>query len=154
MCDDMTDKDRDFVLNMCICILVIVLALIAYGFLSSRVEANEPTWISSYMTVTATAYCACEVCCGRWSKYKKTATGTSAMSDGVAVDPSYIPLGSRIDIPKEYYNRGPNNNGSWILCDDTGSSIKGLKIDLRFSNHNQAILFGKKKIKVRIWQNK
>jgi len=100
---------------------------------------------SFYMWVTATAYCPCAKCCGRGSP-GITKTGRSAWTPGVAIDPRYIPLGSHIDIPG--YNR--SNNGSWVLCDDTGSKIKGARIDVRFDNHNEAKKWGRRSIKIRV----
>lgn len=100
-----------------------------------------------YKEVVASAYCPCDTCCGKHSD-GMTATGNDAMLPGVAVDPDIIPLGSRMDIPG--YNRGVNGNGSWILCDDTGSAIKGNKIDVRFKTHEEALEWGVKKIRVRI----
>ena len=96
-----------------------------------------------YLTVIATAYCPCKKCCGKWAD-GKTKTGRDAKLAGVAIDPKIIPLGSHVDIPN--YLRGPNKNGSWILCDDTGKTIKGNKIDLRFKTHQEALNWGIKKI--------
>jgi len=104
---------------------------------------KEPKFI--YMWVTATAYCPCYRCCGKGSP-GITKTGRSAWTPGVAVDPRYIALGSHLDIPGYY--RG--NNGSWILCDDTGSKIKGKKIDVRFKHHWQAKIWGKRYIRIRV----
>jgi len=96
--------------------------------------------------VTATAYCPCAKCCGRGSP-GITKTGRSAWLPGVAVDPRYIPLGSHIDIPG--YNR--NNNGSWVLCDDTGGKIKKNRIDVRFKTHEEAKRWGRQEIIIRVW---
>jgi len=100
-----------------------------------------------FMWVRATAYCPCELCCGKGSP-GITSTGRSTWKSGVAVDPKIISLGSHLDIPE--YNRGPNKNGSWILCDDIGGKIKGRRIDVRFDSHSEAIKWGSKKIKIRI----
>lgn len=105
---------------------------------------------SRRVTVVATGYCPCEVCCGSHAD-GKTATGRDAKLPGLAIDPKIFKLGkARFDIPG--YNRGSNNNGSWILADDTGGAIKGYRIDLRFKSHEEATKWGKKKIKVRVWE--
>lgn len=94
------------------------------------------------MVVTATAYCPCAKCCGS-NADGKTATGSNAYTKGVAVDPAVSPLGTRFDIP---------GVGSWLPADDTGSAIKGHRIDVRFTNHESAKLFGTQRIKVRVWE--
>lgn len=101
------------------------------------------------LEVIATAYCPCAKCCGKGSP-GITKTGRSAWLPGVAVDPLCIPLGSHIDIPG--YNR--NNNGSWVLCDDTGGKIKGNRIDVRFKTHEEAKRWGRQKITIRVWSKK
>ena len=108
-------------------------------------------WKSYRLWVTATAYCPCEECCGRFAD-GKTYTGRDANTAGVAVDRSVIPLGARLDIPG--YRRGPNKNGSWILADDIGSRIVGWRIDVRFRSHEEAKRWGVKRIRIRIWRKK
>lgn len=87
---------------------------------------------------TAYAYCACEKCCGKWSKYKKTASGTTPKEGRtVAVDPKIIPLGSKVTI-----------NGKQYIAEDTGSGINGNTIDVYFENHKDAIQWGRKTVQV------
>lgn len=73
-----------------------------------------------------------------------TATGVHAGYGVVAVDPSVIPLGSRLYI--EGYG--------YALAGDTGSWIKGLRIDLGFDTKRQAIQFGRRPVRVYIVQRK
>jgi 3D (Asp-Asp-Asp) domain-containing protein len=115
-------------------IFIIVFILIsAFGLTTERYRT---------ITVTATAYCPCEICCGKWAN-GTTAIGRCATLPGIAVDPKYIKLRSYIDVP---------GYGSWILADDTGSAIKGNKIDLRFNNHEEAKQWGVQRIKIRVWE--
>jgi 3D (Asp-Asp-Asp) domain-containing protein len=100
--------------------------------------AYAPEW----RTVEASAYCPCAICCGEHAD-GKTATGRDASLPGVAVDPAVIPLGSRLDVP---------GVGSWRLADDTGGAIKGEKIDVRMSNHEEAKKFGRRTLRVRVWR--
>jgi uncharacterized protein YabE (DUF348 family) len=67
-----------------------------------------------------------------------TATGLRAKKGIVAVDPKVIPLGSRV------YVQGYGE----AIAADTGGSIKGLRIDLCFATHREAIQFGRKPVKV------
>jgi 3D (Asp-Asp-Asp) domain-containing protein len=121
----------------------VLMKIICLLLLCSTASAAE--WKQEYRTVTATAYCSdtnCTVCVS--SKYRdgKTATMRDASLPGVAVDRSVIPLGSRLDIP------GYSN---WQLADDTGSAIKGDKIDVRFADHQKAKEWGVRILKIRVW---
>lgn len=58
----------------------------------------------------------------------------------VAVDPSVIPLGTRMYIPGYGY----------AIADDIGGAIKGNRIDLAFDNRNEALQFGYQKVTVYI----
>lgn len=88
-----------------------------------------------FLTMTATAYT--PFYCGG-SKSGKTATGIKAKKGVVAVDPRVIPLGTKLYIPGYGY----------ALAADTGSAIKGRRIDLCFNTRGEVYRFGKKKIKV------
>lgn len=89
--------------------------------------------------VTATAYTAsCSGCSG------KTATGYNLRSNPgakvIAVDPSIIPLGSKVYV--EGYG--------YAVAADTGSSITGNKIDVFFSDKSKAYQWGRKRVKIRV----
>lgn len=58
----------------------------------------------------------------------------------VAVDPSVIPLGTRLFIPGYGY----------AIADDIGGAIKGNKIDLAFDSRSEALQFGVQRITVYI----
>lgn len=89
--------------------------------------------------VTATAYTAyCNGCSG------VTATGMNLKSNPnlkvIAVDPSVIPLGSKVWV--EGYGHA--------VAGDTGGAIKGNKIDLFMASKSQAYDFGRKKVRVKV----
>jgi 3D (Asp-Asp-Asp) domain-containing protein len=69
-----------------------------------------------------------------------TATGSRAVYGVVAVDPDIIPLGTWVYI--EGYGKA--------LASDTGSAIKGNKIDLCFNTVEECFQFGRKDIQVYI----
>lgn len=88
-----------------------------------------------YGEFTLTAYCPCYECCGKTEDdpfYKVTASGAIAEAQRtIAVDPSVIPLGSRVYINDvEYY------------AEDTGGLITGNRIDIYFESHEEALEFG------------
>jgi 3D (Asp-Asp-Asp) domain-containing protein len=91
------------------------------------------------LTVTATAYTAsCEGCSGI------TATGVNILDNPdekvIAVDPSVIPLGSKVYV--EGYG--------YATAADTGGAIKGNKIDVFIPEHQDAINWGVKKVEVTV----
>lgn len=69
-----------------------------------------------------------------------TATGTAIKHGVVAVDPSVIPLGSRL------YIESADGGKSWVygyaIAGDTGGAIKGNKIDLCYNSRSEAYSFG------------
>ncbi|MEH7416007.1 LysM peptidoglycan-binding domain-containing protein [Neobacillus drentensis] len=94
---------------------------------------------SKEITVKATAYTAsCEGCSGT------TATGINLKADPnakvIAVDPSVIPLGSKVYV--EGYGEA--------VAGDTGGAIKGNRIDIFIPSEHDAINFGVKQVKVTI----
>jgi 3D (Asp-Asp-Asp) domain-containing protein len=104
------------------------------------VEAAATSNTSSReITVKATAYTAsCEGCSGT------TATGINLKANPnakvIAVDPSVIPLGSKV------YVEGYGN----AIAGDTGGAIKGNRIDIFIPSNQDAINFGVKQLKVTI----
>ena len=84
---------------------------------------------------TVTHYDCCVLCCGKTDGI--TASGVKATPGvTVAVDTSIIPLGSDVLVD---YGDGVIN---YYRADDTGSSIKGNKLDLCVSSHQEAINMG------------
>lgn len=96
---------------------------------------------SKVIQVKATAYST-----EGWSRENKlTAIGTRCRVGAIAVDPRVIPLGSRV------YVTSPNGE-SWIygtaVAEDTGSAIKGNRIDLYFNTQAECRSFGVRSAKV------
>jgi uncharacterized protein YabE (DUF348 family) len=92
---------------------------------ASSLVANES------LTVVATAYS---------NPGGFTATGAPAGFGDIAVDPSVIPLGTKLYIPGYGYG----------VADDTGGAIQGYRIDLCFDSVSQALSFGRQVVKVYI----
>jgi 3D (Asp-Asp-Asp) domain-containing protein/uncharacterized protein YabE (DUF348 family) len=88
---------------------------------------------SGALDMIATAYTAG---CGGCSGY--TATGYRAGHGIVAVDPSVIPLGTRLYIP----------GYGFAIAGDTGGAIRGNRIDLGFDSLSDALQFGRRPVKV------
>ncbi|MHB1628398.1 MAG: 3D domain-containing protein [Bacilli bacterium] len=86
---------------------------------------------SEVLTVVATAYS---------NPGGFTATGAPAGFGDIAVDPSIIPLGTKLYIPGYGYG----------VANDTGGAIQGYRIDLCYNSVSQAIDFGRQVVKVYI----
>ncbi|HLS91424.1 MAG TPA: G5 domain-containing protein [Limnochordia bacterium] len=91
------------------------------------------------LEMEATAYYPGPESTGQWAD-GYTYTGLKAGKGVVAVDPSVIPLGTRLYVP---------GYGEAIAA-DIGGAIKGYRIDLGFDTYEEAIQFGRQKVKVYI----
>jgi 3D (Asp-Asp-Asp) domain-containing protein len=80
------------------------------------------------ITVTATGY----------SMPGHTSTGLPVAAGVVAVDPSVIPLGTRMTIPG--YGQG--------VAADTGSAVTGYTIDLWFPTPADALAWGRRTVTI------
>lgn len=87
----------------------------------------------STMRVVATAYCDSGV----------TKSGTRARTGIVAGDPAVLPVGTVLRILDGAYS------GVYTVM-DTGSAVKGRKIDIFVPSCERAIQFGEKILRVRI----
>lgn len=99
---------------------------------ASTMEFN-PSRASRSMIMNASAYSAYDDGNGQY-----TSGGTFLRKGIIAVDPSIIPLGTRVYVAGYGY----------AIADDTGGSIRGNKIDLAYDSHSEAIQFGRRNVTV------
>jgi 3D (Asp-Asp-Asp) domain-containing protein/peptidoglycan hydrolase CwlO-like protein len=85
------------------------------------------------MTVVATGY----------ALPGRTASGSPVGWGSVAVDPSVIPMGSRLSIPG--YGLG--------VAADTGGAIQGARIDLWFPSVQEALAWGNRVVTITVYSN-
>jgi len=107
--------------------------------ISTEEVESKPAAIAKELTVIATAYTAsCNGCSGI------TSTGIDLKANPnhkvVAVDPSVIPLGSKVWV--EGYGEA--------IAGDIGGAIKGNKIDVFIPSYEDAINWGRKTVKVKV----
>ncbi|MBV8285230.1 MAG: DUF348 domain-containing protein [Candidatus Eremiobacteraeota bacterium] len=105
----------------------------AFARMEQRGVERTAYLAESALQMVATAYTAgCYGCSGI------TAIGRPAGHGIVAVDPSVIPLGTRLFIP----------GYGLAIAGDTGGAIRGLRIDLGFNSERDALLFGRREVTV------
>ena len=102
-----------------------------------KTDTLRGKWSSEPWRITS--YCTCKKCCGKWAD-GMTATGVPAKGRIVAVDPAVVPLHSRVEI----------EGLGTFRAEDTGSSIRGRRIDVLMPTHQSARRFGVKWRRVRI----
>lgn len=96
--------------------------------LSAKIEEESKRKYVGDFTITY--YCPCVKCNG---KYTTTATGAKFQPyKTIAVDPKVIPLGSLVHIQDLTY-----------IAEDTGGGIKGNRIDICVSTHQEALALGR-----------
>lgn len=106
-----------------------------YQRLSRANPEPSRSGITRELWVDASAYSAFDA-----GNSPRTATGALVKKGIVAVDPSVIPLGSKLYIP---------GYGD-AVAGDVGSGIRGSKIDIAFDTHEEALSFGRQTIIVYI----
>ena len=121
--------------------------IIEYGTVSvATTSRGESFRYTKVLECIATAYDPGPESNGKYAG--KTATGRKPEKGVIAVDPKVIPLGSRVYVEAA--------DGSWVygyaVAADTGSAIKGNKVDLCFNTRQEALNFGRRKCKVYILQ--
>lgn len=108
---------------------------------------GRPVRPARIMTMEVTAYSPDAKSCGKYAD-GKTATLHSVETNGfalVAADPTLLRYGSMITVPGYDDNR-------IVPVLDCGSDIKGRRLDLLFPTDAEARKWGRKTLKVIIWQ--
>lgn len=133
---------------------------IPYSALPAMAQSNSKTVVYGNTAITpygsftfkdviefkATAYEGSSASNGIWAG--QTATGRAPVYGVVAVDPSVIPLNSKL------YIESADGGQSWIygfcVAGDTGGAIKGNRVDLCYSTLEQCYQFGRRNCRVYI----
>lgn len=105
-------------------------------------DKAEPEWTE----YEATAYCACEKCCGTWAEDRPdgivyTASGAVAQEGvTIAADWDVLPPGTVVFI---------DGLGERVV-QDRGGAIKGNAVDIYFEDHDEALIFGRQTVRLYI----
>lgn len=136
---------KQVVAGVGIAVCVLSFAKTDWAGVSADYNFNLPTYrLVKYephieLNVTATAY---------WYMDPIDASGTGIAYDGkpavpyktIAVDPKVIPMGSKVYVP----------DIGWCIAHDTGSAIKGNRIDIAMDTKENALKWGKKTLVVKV----
>lgn len=104
---------------------------------SEAQEAEAPAEIYAGR-FTTTAYCSCRKCCRGGKNRTKSGTVPQA-GRTISADLRVFPLGTKLRI-----------NGVVYTVEDSGSGIRGNKLDIFFNSHSQALQYGKRSADVYI----
>ena len=108
------------------------------GLSTGSVVPGTNLTYSQVLDFQATAYY-CEP-----NAWNTTYTGTEARVGAIAVDPNFIPLGTKMYIVSadgEYVY-------GYCVAEDTGGAIKGKIVDLYFNTYQECIQFGRRDVKI------
>ena len=126
--------------------LGMVLVGASFALADDKAVAEGIILPEEWIDAVATAYCPCEICCGKWALNRPdgivyTASGAIA-EEGVtiAADWSVYSPGTIL------YIEGIGER----TVQDRGGAISGQKIDVFFNNHEDALHFGRQEIRIKV----
>lgn len=95
----------------------------------THVSAQCEVEVENYkiMKMRTTGYCNCRKCAGRWAGHATASGKMPKANHTIAVDPHLIKLGTKVQIGNIIYT-----------AEDTGSSIRGRRIDIYYNSHRKA----------------
>jgi len=88
-----------------------------------------------------TAYCPCEKCCGEYADGITANGHTIQLYDRFCAADPVIPFGKYLDIPGYGY----------VPVWDRGGAIRGAKLDVFFSTHQEALEWGRQELEIFCW---
>ena len=128
---------------------ILVCFLVCFFGLAGKAKAEEGRWI----TVEATAYCPCALCCDERTERTANRTDTNAVPYGIAASPD-LPFGTSVRVPvgAGYLDLTyPRESQRSFTVDDRGGALRtewrrsGItRLDLRYKSHDYAKRFGRK----------
>ena len=106
--------------------------LLSRGHIGERIAAEE-IHVVPPTTYIATAY----------SLRGRTASGQMVSKGLIAADPRFLPLGSRVRLEAGAYS------GEYLVA-DTGSMVRGRRIDIWTPSSREAMRFGRRPVKLTV----
>ncbi|HJT67651.1 MAG TPA: 3D domain-containing protein [Pyrinomonadaceae bacterium] len=102
------------------------------GDIGERI-ASEEAYVVAPASYVATAY----------SLRGRTASGQMVSKGIIAADPRFLPLGSRVRLQAGAYS------GEYVVA-DTGSMVRGRRIDIWTPTSREAMRFGRRLVKLTV----
>lgn len=102
------------------------------GNLGEKIAAEE-TYVAPPTAYVATAY----------SLRGRTASGRPVAKGLIAADPRHLPLGARVRLEAGAYS------GEYLVA-DTGSMVRGRRIDIWTPSSREAMRFGRRTVKLTV----
>jgi 3D (Asp-Asp-Asp) domain-containing protein len=136
------------IITICIALAVTYIAVsfgcvkVSQGWYYRQTEVKEPAPYD-LIKMNVSAYCPCELCCGEWAD-GITASGKPATGKLIAAPRNYA-FGTVMDVP---------GYGEAVTVQDRGGLIKGNRLDLLFSTHQEALNWGRQNIFVKVYTTK
>ena len=117
-------------------------AVITAKLAGTNIYAQSVVNVKNYITmrVRTTGYCNCRSCAGKWAGCATASGKRPRARHTIAVDKRLIPLGTKVKIGNIMY-----------IAEDTGSAIKGKRIDVYYSSHRKANAHGVKYQKIKVY---
>lgn len=101
--------------------------------INSKIEGITPI----FKSFDTSAYCACEICCGKTDAI--TASGKKATAWSTVAAGKKYPFGTIIYIPA----LADMPNGGWFTVEDRGGAITNGKLDIFLGSHDEALNYGR-----------
>lgn len=134
----MTDNLRRAGLTLLIIVVVVLaIALARKEPAVKLVPVQAPIPVSDIWRITA--YCPNKCCCGRYADYIMASGHFIKHKDKFIAAPKNIPFGTWVNVPGYGYAE--------VL--DRGGAIKGKRLDVFFSTHQEALNWGVKYLTVK-----
>lgn len=110
--------------------------------LSAIFFSPHPQLAGRILEMEVTAYCGCESCCGEYSDGITASGYIIRQGDKLIAAPRTFRFDTTVFIP----------GYGLAKVKDRGGSIKGNRLDVYFSTHEEALEWGRRTLQVRIWE--
>lgn len=130
--------------NTCF-VLILLMVVIFIGVIALYIPDKASSEAVSGQTkiIKVTAYCPCEICCGKWADGQTASGYWIQPGDRFVAAPKHIPFGTKLIIPGY-------NNGKPVEVKDRGGAITVERLDVYFDTHQEALNWGVKYLEIKL----
>lgn len=116
-------------------LLIIVLVVSSINYVKNLAYNREINRKPIVKLIKVTAYCPCEICCGKWADGQTASGYWIQPGDRFVAAPKHIPFGTKMIIPGY-------NNDKPVEVKDRGGAITVSRLDVYFDDHQEALIWG------------